>query len=103
LKTTRKQKFRLLTFVFVVSPDDSSISFVPQVGFIFVFNLVVGTGSLLLPKAFSETGWVLSTGLVLFLAFTSYLTVTFVIEALSCSNAILKWRRLQFLKRERVS
>lgn len=69
----------------------------------FVFNLVVGTGSLLLPKAFSETGWVLSTVLILFLAFSSYLTVTFVIESLSCSNAILKWRRLQFLKRERVS
>lgn len=74
-----------------------------QVGFVFVFNLIVGTGSLLLPKAFSETGWLLSTGLILFLAFSSYLTVTFVIEALSCSNAILKWRRLQFLKRERVS
>ncbi|CRL05666.1 CLUMA_CG018699, isoform A [Clunio marinus] len=71
------------------------------VGFIFVFNLIVGTGSLLLPSAFAKTGWLLSTGLIIFLAFSSYLTVTFVIEALSCSNAILKWRRLQFLKREK--
>jgi amino acid permease len=68
-----------------------------------VFNLIVGTGSLLLPKAFSETGYVLSSILIIFLAFTSYLTVTFVVEALSCSNAILKWRRLQYMKREMVS
>ncbi|KAG5674155.1 hypothetical protein PVAND_004139 [Polypedilum vanderplanki] len=69
------------------------------VGFVFVFNLVVGTGSLLLPSAFAKTGYVLSTILVLFLSFTSYLTVTFVIETLSCSNALIKWRKIQLLKR----
>jgi len=63
---------------------------------------VVGTGSLLLPKAFSETGWLLSSVLIVFLAFTSFLTVTFVVEALSCSNAVIKWRRLQYMKREMV-
>ncbi|CAG9808059.1 unnamed protein product [Chironomus riparius] len=73
------------------------------VGFIFIFNLIVGTGSLLLPSAFSKTGYVLSLILVLFLAFTSYLTVTFVIETLSISNAIQKWKKIQLLKRHEGS
>lgn len=73
------------------------------VGFIFIFNLIVGTGSLLLPSAFAKTGYVLSILLVLFLAFTSYLTVTFVIETLSISNAIVKWKKIQLLKRREGS
>ncbi|CAO1437021.1 unnamed protein product [Diamesa tonsa] len=72
------------------------------VGFVFIFNLIVGTGALTLPSAFSKTGWVLGIVLIIFLAFTSYITVTYVIESLSCSNAILKWKRLQYLKRDRV-
>ena len=29
-------------------------------GFIFIFNLIVGTGALALPKAMNDAGWVLS-------------------------------------------
>lgn len=31
-----------------------------QIGFLFVFNLIVGTGALALPKAFQTAGYVLS-------------------------------------------
>lgn len=99
----KKCRFLFSSPTFLCLMTDQCLPLQIQVGAVFVFNLVVGTGSLLLPSAFAKTGWILSSVLITFLAFTSYLTVTFVIEALSCSNAILKWRRLQFLKRERVS
>lgn len=72
------------------------------VGFIFVFNLIVGTGALTLPSAFSRAGWVLGSVLIVILAFASYVTVTFVIETMACANAIQNWKRLQFIKRDRV-
>ena len=32
----------------------------------------------------------------------AYVTVTFVIESMSCTNAIFNWNRLQYIKRNRV-
>lgn len=72
------------------------------IGFVFIFNLIVGTGALTLPSAFSHAGWVLGSGLIVVLAFVSYITVTFVIETMACANAIQNWKRLQFIKRDRV-
>ncbi|XP_053694923.1 transmembrane protein 104 homolog [Sabethes cyaneus] len=72
------------------------------IGFIFIFNLIVGTGALTLPSAFSHAGWLLGTVLIVVLAFASYVTVTFVIETMACANAIQNWKRLQFIKRDRV-
>lgn len=43
-----------------------------QVGLVYVFNLIVGTGALALPKAFQSTGYVLSVVLLLISAFTRY-------------------------------
>lgn len=74
-----------------------------QIGLIFVFNLIVGTGALTLPSAFAKTGWLLGFVLVIVLAFISYVTVTFVIEAMACANAISYWTRLQVMKRDCVS
>lgn len=74
-----------------------------QIGLIFVFNLIVGTGALTLPSAFAKTGWLLGFVLIIVLAFISYITVTFVIEAMACANAISYWTRLQVLKRDCVS
>lgn len=34
----------------------------------FVFNLIVGTGALTLPSAFSSAGWVLSIFIIILLA-----------------------------------
>ena len=39
-----------------------------QVGLIYVFNLIVGTGALTLPAAFAGAGWVISLCFILALA-----------------------------------
>lgn len=70
------------------------------IGLIFVFNLIVGTGALTLPAVFAKAGWALGLVVIIVLAFISYLTVTFVIETIACANAVMHWRRLQFLKRD---
>ncbi|XP_037091660.1 transmembrane protein 104-like [Pollicipes pollicipes] len=69
------------------------------VGLIYVFNLIVGTGALTLPAAFAESGWALGLCLIIMLAFMSYLTATFVIEAMAAANAIIHWRRQRRVKR----
>ncbi|KAJ8317924.1 hypothetical protein KUTeg_003015 [Tegillarca granosa] len=57
-------------------------------GLIYIFNLIVGTGALTMPKAFQSAGWILSLIVIVCLAFMSYLTVTFVTEAMALANAI---------------
>ena len=71
----------------------------PIVGFVYVFNLIVGTGALTLPAAFKDAGYVLSTVIIIMLAFMSYLTATFMIEAMAAANALVHFRRLQRIKR----
>lgn len=46
--------------------------FSKQVGLIYVFNLIVGTGALALPAVFSQAGWLLGLIVVLVLAFIRY-------------------------------
>ncbi|XP_013143457.1 PREDICTED: transmembrane protein 104 [Papilio polytes] len=72
------------------------------VGLIYIFNLIVGTGALTLPAAFARAGWGLSTISLLFLAFMSFMNATYVIETLACANAVFKWKRLQFIKRNSI-
>ena len=64
-----------------------------QTGMVFVFNLIVGTGALTLPSVFSRAGWALGSLIVLLLAFISYVTLTYIVEACSCANALLYYRR----------
>jgi hypothetical protein len=71
----------------------------PLTGLIYIFNLIVGTGALTLPAAFHDVGWLLSSVIVIMLAFMSYLTGTFVIESMAAANAMVHWKRLQRLKR----
>ncbi|XP_023941280.1 transmembrane protein 104 homolog [Bicyclus anynana] len=73
------------------------------VGLIYVFNLIVGTGALTLPAAFARAGWGLSTISLVFLAFMSFMNVTYVIETMACANAVYKWKRLQFIKRNSIT
>lgn len=40
-----------------------------QVGLVYMFNLIVGTGALTMPKAFAQAGWAVSLALISFLAF----------------------------------
>uniref|UniRef100_A0AAY4AS39 Amino acid transporter transmembrane domain-containing protein n=1 Tax=Denticeps clupeoides TaxID=299321 RepID=A0AAY4AS39_9TELE len=63
------------------------------VGLVYMFNLIVGTGALTMPKAFATAGWVASLTLISVLAFMSYMTTTFVIEAMAAANAELRWKR----------
>ncbi|XP_042585751.1 transmembrane protein 104 [Cyprinus carpio] len=65
----------------------------PFVGLVYMFNLIVGTGALTMPKAFAAAGWVVSVSLITFLAFMSFMTTTFVIEAMAAANAQLRWKR----------
>ncbi|XP_075435925.1 LOW QUALITY PROTEIN: transmembrane protein 104 [Ascaphus truei] len=58
-----------------------------------MFNLIVGTGALTMPKAFANAGWLVSLILLIFLAFMSYMTTTFVVEAMAAANAQLRWKR----------
>ncbi|XP_046406928.1 transmembrane protein 104 homolog isoform X2 [Ischnura elegans] len=64
-------------------------------GLAYIFNLIVGTGALTLPAAFGKAGWILAAVVIVVLAFISYVTVTFVVEAMASTNAILQRKRLQ--------
>ena len=64
-----------------------------QFGFVYIFNLVIGVGALSLPKAFSQAGLILGTLLLFMLAFMSYMTATFMIEAMAAANAIFRYEK----------
>ena len=64
----------------------------PATGLVYVFNLIVGTGALTLPAAFHDAGWLLSTAVIVTLAFMSYLTTTFMIEYMAATNAMVHWK-----------
>ena len=61
-----------------------------QFGFVYIFNLIIGVGALALPKAFSNAGLVLGTILIFLLCFVSYMTATYMIEAMAAANAYAK-------------
>lgn len=60
-----------------------------------MYNLIVGTGALTLPSVFAQAGWALSIFLIIMLAFMGFVTVTFIIETMACSNAMLQLKRIQ--------
>ncbi|XP_060620711.2 transmembrane protein 104 isoform X1 [Anolis sagrei] len=74
---------------------DTGELYSPYVGLVYMFNLIVGTGALTMPKAFAAAGWLVSLILIMFLAFMSYMTTTFVIEAMASANAHLRWKRME--------
>lgn len=57
-----------------------------QIGTVYLINIMLGTGVLTLPRAFSDVGIVLGLMVLTFMALTSYCTATFVLEALSLYN-----------------
>jgi len=62
------------------------------VGMVYCFNLMMGAGLLALPKAFVQGGYLLGVAGISILAFMSYSTVTFIIEAQSVHNALERHR-----------
>lgn len=74
---------------------DTGELYSPYVGLVYMFNLIVGTGALAMPKSFATTGWLVSLLLLIFVSFMSFVTTTFVVEAMAAANAQLHWKRLQ--------
>lgn len=63
-----------------------------------MFNLIVGTGALTMPKAFATAGWLVSLILLVFVGFMSFVTTTFAMEAMAAANAQLRWKRMEIHK-----
>ncbi|XP_066934726.1 transmembrane protein 104-like [Clytia hemisphaerica] len=61
-----------------------------QIAYVYLFNLIVGAGALTMPQAFAQTGWVLGTVAMAVLALMSFCTSTFMIEAMSIGNAMIR-------------
>ncbi|EDL34469.1 mCG6601, isoform CRA_d, partial [Mus musculus] len=72
----------------------------PYVGLVYMFNLIVGTGALTMPKAFATAGWLVSLVLLVFVGFMSFVTTTFAMEAMAAANAQLRWKRMETHKVE---
>lgn len=53
----------------LINPLTEFCSFWLQVGLVYMFNLIVGTGALTMPKAFATAGWLVSLILLVFLGF----------------------------------
>uniref|UniRef100_A0A1I8NQ37 Amino acid transporter transmembrane domain-containing protein n=1 Tax=Stomoxys calcitrans TaxID=35570 RepID=A0A1I8NQ37_STOCA len=83
----------------VVGVNSPAASYPTWIGFIFIFNLIVGTGALTLPGVFAKAGWLLSLLVIVLLCFISFITVTFIIESMAAANAVKTWQNLQVLKR----
>lgn len=63
-----------------------------NVALVYVFNLIVGTGALTMPKAVASAGSVLGVVMIVFIAFMSFVTATFAIESMACANALSRWK-----------
>ncbi|KAH9574668.1 hypothetical protein CY35_01G070700 [Sphagnum magellanicum] len=65
----------------------------PTVACIYVFNLVVGTGILALPSVLITGGWFLGGLFLLLVCFFSFVTVTFMLEAMATANALIRLKK----------
>ena len=61
--------------------------------FVYILNLIVGVGAIAMPKAFAMAGWLLGLVLLIVLAMLSYMTATYVIEAMATANAYASIKR----------
>ncbi|KAL0481535.1 hypothetical protein AKO1_012338 [Acrasis kona] len=75
-------------------------SYSKKVGFIYIFNIVIGAGALTLPFAFKQAGLIAGTLVLAFMGLIAFVCVTFVIEAMSASNALLKKTESELAKEE---
>ncbi|VUZ57710.1 unnamed protein product [Hymenolepis diminuta] len=72
-------------------------------GFIFLFNLILGTGALALPRAFKDAGWLITAILLAFVGFMSYVPATFVIESMAIGNALKRNRQSSYANEENAN
>ncbi|KAI6652710.1 hypothetical protein LOD99_4493 [Oopsacas minuta] len=69
------------------SQSTSQPSYSRIFAFVYILNLIVGVGAIAMPKAFALAGWLLGLFLLIVLALLSYMTATYVIEAMATANA----------------
>lgn len=68
---------------------ETGSSYSMPVAFVYVFNLIIGVGALTMPKAFANAGWLIAIVLTTTLCFMSFVTATFMVEAMAAANALL--------------
>ncbi|EEY67982.1 uncharacterized protein PITG_18046 [Phytophthora infestans T30-4] len=68
-------------------------SYSPLTGFVFIFNLIVGAGALTIPHAFANVGLIYGSIALSILASVSYVTATFMVEAIAGVNALKRRAR----------
>uniref|UniRef100_A0A915BT55 Amino acid transporter transmembrane domain-containing protein n=1 Tax=Parascaris univalens TaxID=6257 RepID=A0A915BT55_PARUN len=71
------------------------VAYSTKIGYILIFNLIVGTGALALPKAFHSAGCLLGVLLLSISAFMSYVCATFVVEGMAIANAVALRNKLR--------
>ena len=71
--------------------------------FVYILNLIVGVGAIAMPKAFAMAGWLLGLVLLIVLALLSYMTSTYVIEAMATANAYGRYKEEPEEKKMKVS
>eukprot|EP01100_Stratorugosa_tubuloviscum_P012843 TRINITY_DN620_c0_g4_i1.p1 TRINITY_DN620_c0_g4~~TRINITY_DN620_c0_g4_i1.p1 ORF type:complete len:484 (-),score=141.89 TRINITY_DN620_c0_g4_i1:111-1562(-) len=64
------------------------------VGYVYIFNLIVGVGALSLPLGFKEAGIIAGLLMLVIIATCSFITVTWTVEALSIANATKKLKNI---------
>lgn len=69
---------------------NSEGSYSVWMGFVYVSNLIVGTGALTMPLAIAKAGLWISIPMLVLLCIFSYMTATSVVEVMASSNAIKK-------------
>ena len=78
-----------------MADGNDGTSYSLMVGFVYIFNIIVGTGALTMPKAFENTGILLSSVLLVFLTLMSFITATFMFEAMAIANAIKNYPKYE--------
>ncbi|KAF0717701.1 Aste57867_2150 [Aphanomyces stellatus] len=63
-------------------------SYSPATGFIFIFNIIVGTGALTIPHEFARVGLFYGAAALFVLSLVSYIAGTYMVEAIAGVNAL---------------
>ena len=84
----------------VKTPDSS---YTRLFAFVYILNLIVGVGAIAMPKAFAMAGWLLGLVLLIVLAMLSYMTATYVIEAMATANAYGRYKEEPEEKKTKVN
>eukprot|EP00735_Rhodelphis_limneticus_P011629 TRINITY_DN4754_c0_g1::TRINITY_DN4754_c0_g1_i1::g.21288::m.21288 TRINITY_DN4754_c0_g1::TRINITY_DN4754_c0_g1_i1::g.21288 ORF type:complete len:504 (-),score=68.34,sp/Q8NE00/TM104_HUMAN/40.97/2e-108,Aa_trans/PF01490.13/5.1e-15,Trp_Tyr_perm/PF03222.8/8.8e-05,Trp_Tyr_perm/PF03222.8/3.1e+02,ESAG1/PF03238.8/0.35,Reticulon/PF02453.12/1.2e+03,Reticulon/PF02453.12/0.77 TRINITY_DN4754_c0_g1_i1:585-2096(-) len=70
------------------SGETTGGSYGNHIGYVYIFNLIVGAGALTIPQAFATAGTLGGLVIIFVICFFSYISATFVIESLSVANAL---------------